>query len=373
MKKTLQSTLYKVSAVVTVFAFVALNFVSAQQATAQTVDVRSLTLQEGPTGDGGSLAGGRANHLFQFNVSTTGNVGSILFNYCTTAVGACTTPTNMDADTNAVFGSEAGSDLTGFSLVGVDANTFYVTRTAASATAGDTAIIRIDDILNTDDNNTTFYVRIATYVSEDTTGSPVDEGTVAASTAEPIVLTGTMPESLVFCTGATVSTTLGVPDCSTATAGTVAFNQLFSPTDTAFASSQMAASTNAGTGYVITVNGVTLASGANEIDAIAAATTSAVGIGQFGLNLKNNATPDIGTEVAPSPDAGDLRGQAVGDYAVADTFKFVTGQTVAASNNGSAGPSDAQIFTVSYIVNVPGNQPAGDYDTTLTYICTPTF
>src|SRR5579863_1209966 len=47
----------------------------------------------------------------------------------------------------------------------------------------------------------TFYVRIATYVSNNATGSPIDTGNVAAAVTNQIVLTGQMPESLVFCDG----------------------------------------------------------------------------------------------------------------------------------------------------------------------------
>ena len=32
-----------------------------------------------------------------------------------------------------------------------------------------------------------------------------------------------------------------------------------------------------------------------------------------------------------------------------------------------------QIFTVAYMANVSGSQPAGTYATTLTYVCTATF
>ena len=356
-----------------VLAVSALLFsVNSQNASAAQILNRSLTLQAGAT-QGGSFAGGTVDHLFTFDIGSNHTLGSILFTYCTTAAGTCTEPTGVDADVTAAFGSEAGSDVTGFSLVTVSNNSYYLTRTAAAVTAGNTVIVRVDDIVNPTTVNETFFVRIATYTATNATGSPVDEGTVTASTAEPIVLTGTMPESLIFCTGETISTTLGIPDCSTATAGNITFNQLFSPTDTATATSQMAASTNADSGYIISVNGATLTSGSNTIDTIATATTSTVGIGQFGMNLKNNTAPDVGIEVAPTPDGTDLRGQASGDYATVDTFKFVTGETVAASNNGGAGPTNAQIFTASYIVNVPGNQPAGNYTTTLTYICTPTF
>src|SRR6185437_3698434 len=98
------------------------------------------------------------------------------------------------------------------------------------------------------------------------------------------------------------------------------------------------------------------------------------GISQFGLNLKDNTTassnPAVGTEVAPASNGANYNGEASTNYDTVDSFKYGDGNQVADSN--SLG-TDAQIFTVSYIVNVPGSQPAGTYSTTLTYICTPTF
>ena len=140
--------------------------------------------------------------------------------------------------------------------------------------------------------NTTFYVRISTFSAATPTGTAIDTGNVAASTATPIQLSGQMPESLVFCVGATVSETSGVPDCTTATAGTVAFTTLFSPTYTSTATSQMAASTNAGSGFVITASGATLTSGTNTITAITGTSpvSPVLGTSQFGINLVANTT-----------------------------------------------------------------------------------
>lgn len=347
--------------------FLPVNNVSA----AQIID-RSLTLQAGT--DGGSSPGGDVRHLFEFTLPGGSNVGSIRFQYCTTASGACTTPTGLDT-TAATLGAE--TVVTGFSMVNTTNGSPYLTRTAAAVGTNVTPTYRLDNITNPTNENETFFVRIATFISIDTTGGITDSGTVTASTAEPIVIDGTMPESLVFCTGETISTTSSVPDCSTATDGTISFNQLFSPTDTATTRSQMAASTNAGGGYVITVNGPTMTSGSNTISGMGSATTGVRGTSQFGLNLKLNTTTTstvaVGLEVAPLPDGTNLKGQAVTGYNTVDTFKFTSGDVVADSSNGGAGGTDAQIFTVSYIVNVPGNQPAGTYTTTLTYICTPTF
>lgn len=334
---------------------------------------RSLTLQAGT--DGGSAPGGEVNHFFQFTVPTTATeIASIEFLYCTTASGNCTTPTGLDT-TGASLGSESG--LTGWTLDATVNGAPFLTRAAAAAPSSGTIGYQLQDIINPTEENTTFYVRISTYVADDTSGSPIDEGTVAASTATQIELSGIMPESLVFCTGGTISTTNSIPDCSTSTSGNISFNQLFSPADTATATSQMSASTNASGGYIITVNGSTLSSGSNTITPIGSAGPSAIGTGQFGMNLKANTTstsdPEIGAEVSPASNGTDLRAAAAAGYATVDNFKFTSGDVIAASNNGGAGPTNAQIYTISYIVNVPGSQPAGVYTTTLTYVCTATY
>ena len=69
------------------------------------------------------------------------------------------------------------------------------------------------------------------------------------STARPIVLSGVMPESLIFCAGATVTL-----NCTSSASGVISFDRLFSPTDTAVAIAD-GSSTNAERGYSITVNG----------------------------------------------------------------------------------------------------------------------
>src|SRR5206468_8396879 len=124
---------------------------------------------------------------------------------------------------------------TGFSIVNATNGSPYITRSAASISAGTTVSYQLSTVTNPTTTNQTFYVRLSTFASTDTTGSAIDTGTVAASTATQITLTGTMPESLIFCTGGTITLTSGIPDCSTASSGSISFNQLFSPADTATA------------------------------------------------------------------------------------------------------------------------------------------
>jgi hypothetical protein len=393
IQKILRSNLYALTALLFLFGIVAGNLIYSSKVSAAQITVRSLTLQSGtdPILNGGSRAGATGvKHFFQFTLPSTGNVGSIKFQYCMLAAGACTTPNGLDT-TSAALGAETGA--TGFSMVNATNGAPYLTRSAVSVSGPQAVSYRLDNITNPDNTNCyqsaldpgakqncTFFVRISTYASTDTTGGITDSGVVTASTAQQITLTGTMPESLVFCTGGTISTTASVPDCATATSGAISFNQLFSPTDTATTTSQMAASTNAGSGYAISVNGPTLTSGSNTISGMSTAAGGDLGvrgISQFGLNLKANTTttsnPAVGIEVAPASNATNYRGEATTGYASVDHFRFVTGNTVADSGFNVLGGTDAQIYTISYIVNVPGSQPAGTYTTTLTYICTPTF
>jgi hypothetical protein len=318
-------------------AGLAIQIILTSKVSAAQITIRSLTLEAGAT-DGGSKPGGTVKHFFAFTLPTTGNVGSIKFQYCTLAAGSCTMPSNLST-TGATLTGQTGA--TSFTMVNATNGTPYITRTAASITGPQAVTYELSNIVNPDGGdcyggtpppslNCTFYVRISTYASTDTSGSLTDSGTVTASIAQQITLTGTMPESLVFCTGGSIGTTAGVPDCGLATSGAVTFNQLFSPTDTATATSQMAASTNAGSGYIITVNGVTMTSGSNTVTAMTTNGNGDLGvrgIGQFGTNLKANtittSNPAVGTEVAPAANGTNYRGQAKVGYNTVDRFRFV--------------------------------------------------
>jgi hypothetical protein len=168
-----------------------------------------------------------------------------------------------------------------------------------------------------------------------------------------------MEETLVFCAG----TSITGQNCGTISGSAVNFGN-FSTTSTNSGTSVMAASTNANGGYAITVNGTTLTSGANTIAALASQTVSTIGSQQFGLNLRDNATPNVGTDPT-----GPGTGTYTANYGTADQYRFVTGDTVASN----AGPDDARAYTVSYIVNVSGVTAAGIYTAVMTYICTATY
>lgn len=377
-------------------------------AVTQQITERVLTLEAGAT-DGGSLASGNVKHKFNFKLAdTTSNLGSISFQYCTTAAPVsggvnCIAPAGMNVAASTLINSSGATGFTGLTPSAVcDTlptclvnNTITITRTTASPIGGASpaaVMYEFSGIINPSAINTTFFVRIKTYATTNATGAINDAGTVAASTANAIVLNGTMPESLIFCTGRTIAETNNVPDCTTADLSQIYFNQLFTPLGPSYATSQMAASTNAGFGYNITVFGPTMTSGSNTIAAIAGAggDITKPGTPQFGLTLATDAeanAPPFGA-TPPSPVSGPIttpaggatyHAQALAPYNLDDptadatyvsTYKFVSSDTVADSNSQA---SDPQVYTVTYMVNVPGSQPAGDYKSTLTYICTAKF
>ena len=309
---------------------------------------------------GSSAPGGVTTHAFNFTVPTAGNVGSIEFKYCTSAYGTCTTPTGL-VTTAATLTNQTGA--TGFTIVNATNGDPYLTRASVNLPATTATSYTLSNVTNPTGVNTEYWVRITTHISTDTTGGSTDDGVVAFVTTNQITVTGTMPESLVFCVGTSGTNCTNI-------AGSAVNLGIFSPTVASTGTSVMSASTNASFGYAITLAGSAMSSGANTIapmgtqSSAGAATASAVGTPQFGTNLRLNTSPAIGADVS-----GLGSGTAFGTYATQNQFRYFSGDTVATA----AGPVKDNLYTNSYVVNVSPDQAAGVYTATMTYICTATF
>ncbi|MEJ0073193.1 MAG: hypothetical protein WDN27_03905 [Candidatus Saccharibacteria bacterium] len=324
-------------------------------ASAAQISSRSLAL--------GSSAGNTATTwTFTFSTAATTAVKGITFQVCDAPSGTCNVPGSW---------AGTGSGLTSLTFNGSSQSGWTIDNTAgylrikndaASTTVTNPVVATFGSVTNPNTTNATFYVRINTY-SATAYGTGVDSGVVAASTSQLITLNGTMDESLVFCTGTSITGT----NCGTVTGSNVALGT-FSTTVPTSGTSVMAASTNASSGYSITMNGTTLTcascAGTPTIGALATQTASTPGSPQFGANLKLNTAPSVGADVT-----GSGSGAPTANYNTADSFRFVSGDSVAAA----AGTSAANKYTVSYVVNVPGDQPAGIYSAVMTYICTATY
>lgn len=332
------------------FAAISIAVVTALPVNAAPLTTRSVVLST-------SAINASATHTIAFTSAQTANIGSIKFEYCTTASGTCTKPTGLTT-TSATLDAQSGA--TGFTIVNTTDGAPYITRSASNLPASTPLSYTLGTITNPSTTNTTFFIRITTYTSTNATTGSTDTGVVATSTANQITVNATVDETLTFCTG-----TSGVTgsSCAGATGTAVALGTLTTST-TGSGTSQIGISTNAPNGYSITVNGNTLTSGANNIDALPTQTTSTQTSEQFGINLRDNATPNVGIDPSGSGTA-----TPAANYNTVDQYRFVSGDTIASKSS----PDAHRLFTVSYIANVAGNTAAGSYTTNLIYVATANF
>ncbi len=119
----------------------------------------------------------------------------------------------------------------------------------------------------------------------------------------------------------------------------------------------LTASTNATSGYIITVQGATLKQGTATIDAIGATNTaSSTGTEQFGLR----ASVTSGTGTVSSP------------YAASGFAYAATSSTPSTVATGS-GSGSSTVFSVRYLSNISTTTEAGAYSTTLNFVATGQF
>lgn len=125
-------------------------------------------------------------------------------------------------------------------------------------------------------------------------------------------------------------------------------------------------------GYTVLLRGAspaTTAGSGHTLTALTVPTGSTPGTEQFGVNLTANTNPAIGTAVSQSPDSSFGTGDAASDYATANLFKFVDGDTIAFSNKSSGQTN----YWMSMIANVSRDTPAGQYGGSLNIQVVPTF
>ena len=309
-----------------------------------------------------------ATWTFTFSVTEATALNGISFEVCTTATGSCSAPGSW-TNSGSAFGSLTynGSNQTGWALDNTS-GFLRIKNNSSAASVTSPVVVTFNTVTNPNTTNATFFARILTYSGDDFT-TQVDNGVVAASTAQQISVTAQVDESLTFCTGTSGITTTS---CTGATGNAVSLltagGANVSPSNTAYGTSQIGVGTNGLTGYTLTVNGSTLTcstcGGSPTITALGSLSPSTTGVEQFGMNLRDNATPNVGTDPQGSGTA-----TPTANYNDVDDYIFNTGDTIA-----SKGSSDQfRLYTVSYIANIDTATQSGAYTTTLTYIATATF
>lgn len=300
-----------------------------------------------------------ANHTFRFTPSTVGIVGSIVFKYCDNSpvfAYTCSVPPGLDVSA-ANITSQTGN--TGFSVDNADttANKLVLTRAPGAALAIPTSYV-IGNITNPGTPSHTEFVRIGIYASADGSGSAIDQGSVAFAILSPFNIGAFVPPFLAFCVAITVG-----PNCSSTNGDSIDLGILTSAHASA-GTSQFATATNDPAGYVVFVTGTTMTSGNNIIPQLTSPSHSLAGVSQFGINLRGNASPLVGSDPF-----GVGTGLPTANYSFPNFFMYSDGDAVATSPLNS----DFNTMTVSYLVNASNAQPPGIYDTTLTYIATVQF
>ncbi len=205
----------------------------------------------------------------------------------------------------------------------------------------------------------TYFVRVESFGSTNATGAHIDYGGIAFRINGGLNIQTEVPPFLLFC----AANTIQAYDCGTATGNYVDFGD-FSTSRTATGKTQVLVATNAEFGYTIRTLGTTLTSGINTIPAISTQDVSRTGVGQFGMNVRANSTPPVGSDPQ-----GTGSGIAATQYNTPNYYKFVPGDVVI-----SWPTTDSyRLYTITYIVNVGSTQPAGVYVSTLQYVALASF
>lgn len=336
------------------FVFIFLIIITSIPVKAADLISRSITL-------GSSFPSENTTHTFRFTTATASNIGSIQFEYCSNSplfIDPCTAPAGLNV-LSAGIANQAG--LTGFSVSGATSSSnLIITRPAIAVPSGTTASFVFSNIINPSTPNEVDYVRITVFDGINATGSVIDTGAVVFVVDDRFNIDAYVPPYLTFCTGVTVSL-----DCTTATGFLVDLGE-FSPLSTSTTTTQMSAATNDPTGYNIFVSGQTIISGSNIIPALATQSSSQPGQSQFGINLRANTNPSVGS----NPNAGAVAsGAPAPNYNISNQFRFNSGERIA----GSTSSTGYNRYTISYIVNVSNDQNPGFYATTLTYTAIASF
>lgn len=313
---------------------------------------RSLTVNQ-------TVPGATATYTVAMEYVTETAVGSLDMLFCINPIPyePCVPPPGLDVS-GAVLASQEGE--TGYSITTRTSNHLVLSRTPTVVTGGVQSKYVLENIVNPTYTEHSYSIRLADFASTDATGTVIDLGSVLTQASDSIEIQAQVPPLLVFCMAKHVS-----DDCITVEGGNYTDFGALTTDQALTAQSQMGVGTNASGGYSITVNGSTMASGANVIEPLTEPTPSKPGTNQFGINLVANNDPLVGQD----PDGASVNATASPEYSQPNRYLFRDGDVIAEAPNVSL----IRRFTVSYIVNTSPDLRAGVYTTTITYVCSGRF
>lgn len=98
-------------------------------------------------------------------------------------------------------------------------------------------------------------------------------------------------------------------------------------------------------------------------------TASTQGVEQFGINAVANTTPNVGANLVQVPSGSFSFGVVNSNYNTANQFMYNSGDVVAHSSSAS-GETD---YTISFIVNISNDTPAGHYQGDFSAVVIPVY
>jgi hypothetical protein len=308
-----------------------------------------------------SLPSISTNHTVGFSNPQGQEVGAVVFEYCFNSpffTDVCDAPPGLSL-TGSSLSSQTGE--TGFSInaAASSANRMVLTRGAPSLVSSPSSTYTLSEVINPSTENQSVYVRISIYDDVDwLTANVVDYGSAVFRTSGVVTAKGFVPPHLTFCVGVSVAI-----NCQATNGSYVGLGQL-STNQTRSGVSQFSGSTNDPTGYSVFVRGTTLTSGNDIIPGLTNANPSRTGQSQFGINLRANSSPGVGTNRVGNGTAAPAPG-----YGGVNVYRFRNGDLLARATKST----DFNRFTVSYISNISQNQPGGRYSSTLTFVAVASF
>lgn len=129
------------------------------------------------------------------------------------------------------------------------------------------------------------------------------------------------------------------------------------PSTTASASGTFSVRAWQSNGYTITTQSDPPSNGSHNLTALSSPTAAATNTEQFGINLVDNSSPDVGANLQQMPDGTFSFGSVESGYDTVNLFKYVKGDVIARSTKSSS----ITLYTVSYIFNITNFTPAGQY------------
>lgn len=122
-------------------------------------------------------------------------------------------------------------------------------------------------------------------------------------------------------------------------------------------------------GYRLQILGNAPTYGNRTLNTLTTPTDSNPGTEQFGINVVANTTPAVGANPTVQPGGGDATGLVIDNYKIQNKFMYVSGQTIAETAINSGGAD----YTISMIVNISNQTPAGKYSSDFSAVVMPYF